>query len=306
MSIKDIFVGFLNNIDNVARKEPDASRFGNNQQENRATAIVFPTIGEVYQSDLSVGEYISVSGQLSTFAPLLPGSPHVKKDLHRRIRRNIQKIRELLKEKDQPITPTTFDSLMAFTAAQMVIRREHRSQTDYWHYLGLYQSIVRNSLPIFIESSYYDRHVRRLFIENKPASEVLECSVIGKIGYFSSYWEAVVKDMQLDRVFAWDEFRSLDSPLCLYVKGHIDGTEVSALGAPRYLDGDIWIAIEHEGVERVISRFLDIANPADLRQERQGLKSDCAELVPGAKIVAQYDNLRKPFLSDIIPESLAI
>lgn len=305
MSIKEIFAGFLDNIDNVARKEPEILQSVHDSAKNRGTAIAFQTIGEIYQSDLSVGEYIQVSGQLSTFAPLLPGSPHVKKDLHRRVRRNIQKIRALLKEKDQPITPTTFDSLMAFSAAQMVVRREHQPETDFWHYLGLYQSIVRNSLPIFVENSYYDTYVRRLFIQNKPASEVLESFVVGKVGFFSSYWEAVVQNMQLDRVFDWDEFRSLDSPLCLYVKGPIDGTEVYAVGPPRYLDGDIWIAVEHEGVERVISRFLDIAEPADLRQERQGLKSDCTELVPGSRIIAQYDNLRKPFLSDIIPESLA-
>ena len=305
MLITRIFTEFFDSIESVARKEPESPKPDPDLQEDKREPIEFRTIGELYQSDLSVGEHVKISGQLSTFAPLLPGNPLVKKELHRKVRRNIQKIRDLLKEKEQPITSTTFDSLMAFTAAQMVFRRDHQPDSDYWHYLGFYQSIVRNSIPVFVESTYYEKHVRRLFIQSKPASEVIESMLIAKVGFFSSYWESVVENMQLNQVFDWDEFRSLDSPLCLYVNGSIDGTEVSATAPSRYLDGDIWIAVEREGVERVVSRFLDIADPADLRQERQGLKSDCAELVPGSRIVAQYDSLRKPFFSDKVPASLA-
>ena len=102
-------------------------------------------------------EYVDLRGALSSYAPALPGIPWYKRKVHRDVRRQYESIRAQMVEDGRTIAPTTLDALLAFTAGQMVVRV--RPGGMEYVYLGLYHSIVRNSIPVFVRREYFEEAV---------------------------------------------------------------------------------------------------------------------------------------------------
>ena len=92
-------------------------------------------------------DLVTVQGTLSQFAPMLMGPPRAKRLLHREFRKAIETNRQFGERKR-----VTINACMSISAGQMVhreVRRDNRKRL-----LGLYESIVRNSIPIFVLPEY--------------------------------------------------------------------------------------------------------------------------------------------------------
>jgi CRISPR/Cas system-associated endonuclease Cas3-HD len=261
----------------------------------------YEQIKDLYQGEnkLRQGQFIEISGTLSIYAPLLPGSPNAKKDFHRKIRRDIKKIEELLEKRYNGITPTTIDSLIAYSSGQMVIRKEMSNSRYY--YLGLYQSIVRNSMPVFIDKEYYHKVVSALFSKSGN-NDTIEAKVKGKIQFFVHRLEDIIEGSGMGEIFDNNYFEQLENVMALYVDGpDYDGTKVEFLGRARYTDGDIWVAVKNDKVEKVVSRFLDLADVQELSSEKQSLRDDAEVYFGGWEVLSQFDEVETVFKSKKVP-----
>lgn len=115
----------------------------------------FPTVSAFWKAKsilLADLEMVTVRGTLSQFAPMLMGPPRAKRRLHREFRKAIETDR-LFGERKR----LTINACMSISAGQMVhreVRRENRKRL-----LGLYESIVRNAIPVFVLPEYYGREL---------------------------------------------------------------------------------------------------------------------------------------------------
>lgn len=98
------------------------------------------------------------------------GNPKKKIELHREARRG--KL-----ENSQQKGTLSIDALLAFTAGQMIWRPKLDSEFDYVP-LGLYQSIVRNSIPVYVTKSYYEKVVKEIF-EASSNPNIIDVEVQG-------------------------------------------------------------------------------------------------------------------------------
>lgn len=231
------------------------------------------------------GEYVAIDGALSTYVPVLVGPPRVKREIHRTYRRSIAAT-------DYGKDRTTIDALLAFTAGQMIWRLAFDS-VDYV-YLGLYHSIARNSIIIAVEKDYYSRSVERIFTEG-GRRHVVEARVTGQLEPVGgSLLKKFLSDHDLEGVIRPQILQEVGTGCpVLWVDGR--DTEIKYLGNARYLDGDIWVAIEQDGQQSFVSRFVDLADEEDLREELDGLRSDVRQYFPDSRVVFQFDQVERMF-----------
>lgn len=249
------------------------------------------------------GQYIDLTATVSTFAPTLPGVPRRKRDLHLEIRRSIPKIEAELKKRGHGVGPASIDALLGFTAGQMVFRLADRSTA--YAYLGLYHSIVRNSIPLFVRQDYTTRHVIPALKENHGA-DTMEARIVARILPMSDeYLLDFIRETGLQEIFGKNLIASVAPRFALQVDGD-DGTSIEPLGACRYLDGDIWVALRIGETERVVNRFLDLSDPEDVRLQREGLRSDAERLYGGSAVIAEYDPAHRIFDRKPILDTAAI
>lgn len=266
-------------------------------QESRT----FPFLRDFYAAHrrLAEGMPVTLGGTMSVYGPFLPGEPAAKRDLHLKIRRHMPRIQKMLEKRRHAVTSTTLDALIAFSAGQMVLRKQLDPTRDDHYYCGLYESIVRNGVPLFVEARYFEDQVRPRLMEGEAGA--FAARVTGRVDYFAGYWEQILERIGLDGAFDLeDELASLRTPVGLRIQGPEDGTGVEILGPAPYLDGDIWIAADTPVGERVASRFLDLASAADLDAARQGLRKDSLRLFPGCPVLAQFDEYR-PLFPERVP-----
>lgn len=232
---------------------------------------------------LSAEKYISIQGSLSKYAPMLIGPPRAKRELHRQYRRSIP-------ASDYDKKRSVIDANLSYTAGQMVWRFEHDDLN--WMYFGLYHSIVRNSIPVFIEKSYYYKIVESFFKEERNRY-VIEAKIVGKLKEIpENFVNKFIKENQLaGKIIPSILSSSQMVPLAVLIDGK--DTSVKFIGSSRYLDGDIWIGLELGGEQFFVSRFLDIADYQELLEESTALKKDIEELYPNGKIIFQFDQVEK-------------
>lgn len=70
-----------------------------------------------------------------------------------------------------------------------------------------------------------------------------------------------------------------------------EGTLVEYIEDTPYLDGDIWVAVEENGVTSFKSRFCNLADKEDLIEAIDSLKKE----VESKKVVFQFDLVKKRF-----------
>ena len=246
------------------------------------------SVREFWDRPLSAGESISIQGSLSILAPMLIGPPKLKRETHRAYRRAVPP--EQLQEHR-----TRVDSLLAFTAGQMVWNLE--LENTRWIYLGFYHSIVRNSIPVFVAKDYYARHVVDCFAPGNGCTRyVIEAAIDGIVQPLPDcFIREFIESNQLEDYIRPEILASGQELFGLFVDGQ--ETQIKGYGASRYLDGDIWIALEHENKQFFVSRFVDLSDPEDVKREAKALIGDVeGHLREGARIICRFDNDESLFI----------
>jgi hypothetical protein len=241
-------------------------------------------------------QYIAIKGALSTFAPVLPGDPCGKRDIHRYIRRNYDKIQKSIQEAGRSEGPTTLDAFLAFSAGQLVIRLSPDEMP--YVFLGLYHSIVRNAIPVFVERIYYHKVIEHALLHNTASPDVIEAAIIGRLLPMpENFVMQFLHDISLYDYFKGAPIDGLMPRFALQIDGagDSDPTMVQPISRARYLDGDIWVAIIDGKDERVVSHFLDLANPTDIAMERGALKTEVAHYFGASEVLSEYDDTERIF-----------
>ncbi len=249
------------------------------------------------KQDFQEGDYIQIDGVLSLFAPTMFGVPKSKRDLHRETRRYVL-------DKIPSENVTQFDALLAYTAGQMVVRPSFPKLP--YVFMGLYHSIVRNSIPIFVSADYHSNHVLPFFQSGITAVEV---SILGRFNYTTtSFMRGFLDESNLNEIYDREliERRLSQQDYSVQINGDIDSTYIKYKGPARYLDGDIWIVTRVGGKDSIVSRFLDLTDIDDLKEQRTLLKRDVEEDFKNSEIISEYDQMHRIFDKTLIldPESL--
>lgn len=248
--------------------------------------------------DFLEGDYIKIDGVLSLYAPTMFGSPRSKRDLHRETRRVVLNAIE-----SNPEYITQSDALLAYTAGQMVVR-PHLPDLPYV-YMGFYQSIVRNSIPLFVNADYYRRELLPHFQNGVTAIEV---SLLGRFNFTEiNFLQGFLEDFKLEDIYDRDllQDRLSQQNYSVQVNGDIaidgkhDSTYIQYKGPARYLDGDIWVVAKNGKRSGIVSRFIDLSDPEDIREERFFLKTDVEKNFVGAEIVSEFDQVEPLFENEI-------
>jgi hypothetical protein len=263
--------------------------------------LEFTNISDFWKKrDFREGDYVQIDGVLSQFAPTMFGGPKSKRDLHRATRRYV-----LDKIPSDSENVTQFDALLAYTAGQMVIRPSFPKLP--YVFMGLYHSIVRNSIPVFVNADYYSNHVLPFFRNGITAVEV---SILGRFNDTETgFIKGFLDEFKLSEVYGRDliEGRLSQQNYSIQINGNIDSTYIKYKEPARYLDGDIWIVTRLGGKDSIVSRFLDLADTDDLKQERTLLRRDVEENFKNSEIISEYDQIDRIFDKKLIidPEDLA-
>jgi hypothetical protein len=228
--------------------------------------------------------YAIVTGTFSQFAPMMFGPPKAKRRLHKEFRHAVQRSKRF-----SELKRLTINACLSVSAGQMVWR--FRQGDDPILHFGLYNSIVRNSIPLIVKNEYYEKHLKKIYSRYKR--KTFEAVVKGKI-------------ISLDNTFIREFFlkNNLDKyipTICLddltknvyglLVDGENTGIEYKSTA--RYLDGDIWIAVETQGREHFLTTFLDISNPIDRDEELYYLMQELQTLPGSPRLLARYDESEK-------------
>lgn len=242
----------------------------------------FITIRQFWEAEKEAGELVEIRGTLSKFAPFLPGNPNLKRTLHREYRRAIL-------EEDYEANETTVDAYLAFTAGQMVWRLDQLDQKKQKRvYLGLYHGIVRNSISILVDKGYYDHTVAQIFDQGRSQDtvEVVVRGILERIP--ENIMARFIENHGLKDRVSPELLDALGTEFGITVSGRA-GTRIKYSGSTRYLDGDIWVVVEQDGKEHFVSRFLDLSDPNDVKNESDCLHADVASLFPDGRIVFRFD-----------------
>lgn len=238
---------------------------------------------------------ISIHGQLSPYAPLLFGNPLYKRQLHLGLRQGAVKLVEELGYEFGEL----LNGLLSYSAGQMVIRPYFEGE---YVFLGLYESIVRNSIPVMIERQYYNSTVGPLFRQ----FNCLEVGLQAFLGEIPNYTQDALNDFgiteRLHSIIDDQTIKQVGRPnYALFVKGD-DG---SCINVPadhplpsRYLDGDVWVA---NAANSLITRFIDISSSKDMLNAVTQITRELRMSAFGRGIVSSFDVRFAP-IEDMVPD----
>ncbi|HEY5603142.1 MAG TPA: hypothetical protein VIM41_08550 [Gammaproteobacteria bacterium] len=286
------FVSYINSTARIKSRYVDQDI----QTTEFATITDFWKAARRWNPKMPPEQYIAIRGAISTFAPVLPGDPWGKRDIHRYIRRNYDKIQKSIQESGRSESPTTLDAFLAFSAGQMVIRLSPDEMP--YVFLGLYHSIVRNAIPLFVETTYYHKVIEHAMLHNTSSQDVIEAAIIGRLLPMpENFVMQFLHDISLYDYFKDAPVDGLMPRFALQIDGagDSDPTMVQPISRARYLDGDIWVAIIDGKDERVVSHFLDLANPNDISTERGALKTEVAHYFGACEVLSEYDDTDRIF-----------
>lgn len=273
----------LNELEEVVHSGDD--RLAELSVQRQAEINHFPTVSTFWRNRATLiggSEIISVQGTFSQFAPMLMGPPSAKRMLHRAFREAIETHRRFGERKR-----LTISACMSISAGQMV-HREIRSENKK-RLLGLYESIVRNAIPVFVLPEYYDRELVPNF-EDNAGSRSYEAVVTGRLFPLdNNYIRRFLASQSMDKILPALVIDDLcRDAYALEVGG--PGTRVQKLVSQptRYLDGDVWLALKSDGSERFMTAFVDITNEAEREEEMRRMR----EAARGSQILASSDELQ--------------
>lgn len=225
---------------------------------------------------------VATKGTLSEFAPLLAGPPYLKRSIHLDYRNRRERAE---------LSADQVNANLSFTAGQMV----WKFNTDWfeWVYMGLYQSIVRNSIPVFVSKPYFESFVKPQLAAKE--STAVECELVGHAVPLKAF-SALLKSLRIPmNVLRPEVMAFADNALThgLFVDGS-SGTHISLKGISPYLDGDIWSYVKtHNGDDgvrhRLISRFPNLADPQDVADAREEIQQDIEHALRTETLIERVD-----------------
>ena len=205
---------------------------------------------KIYRRSLRIGEpelregtLITLKGTLSKYAPMIIGDPIRKRELHKEYRK---KLSERKVENTDAIDPK-----LSLTSGNTVWRIK---MSDFV-YLGLYQGIVRNSIPVFVKKEYYES-IEGIFFKHDN-TYCVDVVLTGSLGELPAEVVDKVGLVEKGPVYG------------LFVGG--EGTKIEYLDEADYLDGDIWIALKDGRKEHMVSKFLDLGEIDEFEDELEKL-----------------------------------
>ena len=241
---------------------------------------------------------VRVHGQLSPYAPLLCGNPMNKRQLHLELRQGAALlIKELGYEFGELL-----NGLLSYSAGQMVIRPHFNRN---YVFLGLYESIVRNSIPVMIDREYYTANLGPLFRQVNS----LEVRLQAFLGEIPNYTQDALSDFgiteRLRSILGNQTIQQVGYPnYALFVQGDHnsfvtlpDASKDHPLSS-RYLDGDVWVA---NAVNSLITRFIDISSREDMLHAVTQITRDLQRSPFGRGTVSSFDTRIAP-IEDMVPD----
>lgn len=223
----------------------------------------------INEYELKEGTLITIKGTISKYAPMIVGDPKKKRELHKQYRK------ELVKEKVKQIS--VIDPMLSLTSGNTVWRIKPIGE---YIYLGLYQGIARNSVPVFVEKDYY-YSIEGIFFKNDNPYCV-DVILTGILGEFPPETTKKIDVMGEGPIYG------------LFVGG--EETRIQYVGEASYLDADIWVALRYKDGEHMVSRFLDLGDIEDFENEREKLKEDTEDacsMLPEPQIILQFDQVHR-------------
>ncbi|MFH1160852.1 MAG: toll/interleukin-1 receptor domain-containing protein [bacterium] len=272
----------LNEVDKVVHSgDIELSELPSSKHVSTAN---FPTVSAFWKTKSTILrdlDLAKVQGTVSQFAPMLMGSPRAKRVLHREFRKAIETHRRF-----GELKRLTINACMSISAGQMVhheVRDENKKRL-----LGLYESIVRNSIPIFVLSEYYDHNLIPA-LRDTEGNGCFEAIVTGRPFLLdNNFIRRFLARQGIDQIIPPYVIDDLcRDAYALEVGGPDTGVQKLENMPVRYIDGDIWIVASSEGTERFITTFLDITNEVEREEELNRLREEAGN----SRIVAAYNEL---------------
>lgn len=222
---------------------------------------------------------VQIEGTVSTYAPLVLGPPMKKREAHLSFRKQEE--------------GAGLNTLLALTAGQMVWSAVQLPGTELIC-IGLYQAIVRNSIPLFVTKKCKEKLDKEHFLRNEKTATAFEATVTGKVIALPWYLSFLCQ-IQLDS--NTDANLDVWNPNEEVMYGIVVGVEHTSIRAhegndkiTKYLDGDIWVVVEKDGERRVETRFCNLADRKDIDQQLAAMEKECSD--DKSKIVARFDRAK--------------
>ena len=236
--------------------------------------------GPTHPNSLRAGAIVTVSGTLSLYGPMIVGDPRLKREKHLEYRSKLLEVEQSGDDSALTANPT-----ISLTSGNTVWRFAPASDL---YYLGLYQGIVRNCIPVVANQGFFDERIRPLFAappfepRDQLSSYFVEVELTGELRNIDPiFLDAGVRREAVPGVTTW----------ALYLGP--DTTDVRGIGVPGFVDGDIWVGLEHRGQGRLLTRFLDLADPDDFQLECKKLAEDLRAYGQDVEVVAEFDEVER-------------
>jgi len=247
-------------------------------------------------ASLFAGQLVTISGSLSRYAPMMVGPSYVKRNLHREYRAHD------IDPREAEIDASLIDAKLGFSAGQLVWRLD-LDALDY-EYLGLYRSIVRNSVPVYIHKDTYEKQVTPHL--ERTRSAVVEVEITGRLGPIMPF-EETLKTMGATKTLnaiaegegCIDGFRLQDA-FGIFIDEHADPqTGVRVAGPGRYLDGDIWSAVSRSTKDGRHDHLLNmpglnLSDPVDFGEHFTLLQKRIRQDHADDEVLFEFDQVRRP------------
>ncbi|MCD2204227.1 hypothetical protein [Halobacterium sp. KA-6] len=220
------------------------------------------------QGSLEAGSYVSIDGTLSEFAPMLFGDP-------RQVKRRHFELRDSLSDE----APAVVDALVSISSGNPVVRLAPMQGV---YYMGLYDSIGRNSIPIFVDADVFES-----WHADRDDRQVWDVTVTGKLDDLPLEWGDFFSIFGID-----DEA----AEYALYVHADDDVSGIEYHEETRFFEADAWAAYTVDDETNWITRCPDFADRSDRRHSLETM-IDVLESREDATLVSQYDLVDKPLTS---------
>jgi len=160
-----------------------------------------------------------------------------------------------------------------------------------WRYMGLYEGIVRNAVPVFVSEETYATSIAPA-LEQLHAG-ALDVEITGRLGAILPYSTGLrgigVDPEYVDRMDLSDAF-------AVFVDSTADErSSIRVLGQSGYIDGDIWTAVGTESEEEVLLMpGVNLADSLDVRTQRRALVQRSVDGGLSSSVLFHFDQEAYP------------
>ena len=270
-----------------AYEQSDTSSIVSSLQEGGETPVHYHCITDFWKGDLADGTLVSLKCTLSRYAPLIVGSPFKKREAHLAFRKKMQ---DAMNSPD--VDEAKLNALLSFTAGQMVWSINFPGSG--FRFFGLYQAIVRNSIPLFVTEAYYQKLLRPVFEER---GKTFDARVTGRVRRLPKDFASLFTDSKwMGTQIIKPKLAQDGRPIYgIFVDDENPSSSIIYSGRSWYLDGDIWVAVRTPKTgTQIYSRFCNLADESDIADYVKDLERELHD-IPNYEVVSQFDQEDRRF-----------